>query len=113
MKRIGFVLALALCSCISSSSSVYFAGTYVGTITETYTCLNSSPPQFQLQETFTVTQDGEDIFVTMASCSGMTITAGASGDSASVDPTGGTSRSCQQQDPRGGTTITVDGFSGG
>jgi hypothetical protein len=111
MKRLGFLLALALCSCGASVEN--FSGRYVGVITEDYRCANSSPPVFQLTEEFDIGQNGSAVTVTLASCNGLPINGSASNNEINIEPTGQTTNTCQQADPNGGSTISIDGFPGG
>jgi hypothetical protein len=114
MKIIAPILPLTLALAGCNVAATNFAGTYTGTLTETYTCASSSPAPFPLTETFTVTQLGSDVFVSVGSCSGQSIGGDSSGNTVSLTPSSQTTSPCPQQsggaDP---VAINVTGISGG
>jgi hypothetical protein len=89
-----------------------FRGAYTGSLTETYTCANTSPPQFVLPgEELDIAQTGTDVSITINSCAGLTIPGDASGDMVNISDTGTLSMPCAQTD--GQTDIEITEITGG
>lgn len=111
-------LAVALASC-GQTEDTYpnFAGTFSGTLTETYTCASNSPPAFPLSETLTITQLGSDVFVALSSCNGQSISGDAAGNAVSLTSGSQTNSPCQQTTPADAgadaIAISVSSLAGG
>ncbi len=110
MKVTSFALLLAA-GCAQSITN--FAGTYSGSLTETFTCETASPPPFQTAETFTVSQLGPAVIVAIGSCTGQSVGGDSSGNRVTLTPSSQTISPCQQIGTDAGVVINVTGFSGG
>ncbi len=106
-------IASATLSC-GSQSAARFAGTYQGTLSESYTCPTSSPPTFQLAaQTFVIKQTGSTITLTLSGCPGWSLQGDVAGQTATIVPNGPRSSACQQTDPNGNVMIQIDDFTAG
>jgi hypothetical protein len=105
-RKSALAVTLFAAACAGPSLS-NFAGTYSGTLTETYTCPTSSPAPFPIMETYTITQSNADVYIQMGSCNGYEVAGDASENVVSLTPGSQSTAPCSQTDTADGGDVSI------